>query len=66
MTSSFDVDVPEGEAPQPGAILLQADDISSASGLDPGALARVLAAPFLFGEAPPPKTSSPGFVEPSL
>ncbi len=63
---AFDEDVPEGEAPQPGAILLQADDISSASGLDPGALARVLASPFLFGEAPPAETSSPGFVAPSL
>jgi hypothetical protein len=30
-------------APPPGAILLQADDISTASGLDPGSMQRVLA-----------------------
>jgi murein DD-endopeptidase MepM/ murein hydrolase activator NlpD len=63
---AFDADVPAGEAPQPGAIILQADDISSASGLAPGSLARVLASPLLFGEAPPAETSSPGFAEPSL
>ena len=39
-----------GVAPPPGLVLLQADDISSASGLDPEALARVLATPALFGE----------------
>jgi murein DD-endopeptidase MepM/ murein hydrolase activator NlpD len=55
-----------GKAPEPGVILLQAEDISTASGLDPGALARVLAAPFLFGDAPEARTSSPGFAEPSL
>jgi peptidase M23-like protein len=55
-----------GKAPEPGVILLQAEDISTASGLDPGALARVLAAPLLFGEAPQARTSSPGFAEPSL
>jgi murein DD-endopeptidase MepM/ murein hydrolase activator NlpD len=32
-------------APKPGAILLQMTDISSASGLDPGALRKVLRAP---------------------
>jgi murein DD-endopeptidase MepM/ murein hydrolase activator NlpD len=32
-------------APQPGAILLQARDISSASGLEPGALRRAMRAP---------------------
>ena len=63
---AFDAGVPAGEAPQPGAIILQAEDISSASGLAPGALARVLASPLLFGEAPPADTSSPGFSEPSL
>ena len=64
---AFDVfrDQP-GKAPEPGVILLQAEDISTASGLDPGALARVLAAPLLFGEAPQARTSSPGFAEPSL
>jgi murein DD-endopeptidase MepM/ murein hydrolase activator NlpD len=63
---AFDAEIPAGDAPQPGAIILQAEDISSASGLDPAALARVLASPLLFGEAPPVETSSPGFVEPSL
>jgi murein DD-endopeptidase MepM/ murein hydrolase activator NlpD len=55
-----------GKAPEPGVIILQAEDISTASGLDPGALARVLAAPLRFGEAPEARTSSPGFAEPSL
>jgi murein DD-endopeptidase MepM/ murein hydrolase activator NlpD len=64
---AFDLgQAPAGKAPQPGAILLQAEDISSASGLDPGGLARVLASPLLFGEAPQADTSSPGFAEPSL
>lgn len=58
--------LPAGQAPEPGAVLLQADDISSASGLDPAALARVLASPLLFGEAPPAETSSPGFSAPGL
>ena len=31
-----------GPAPQPGAVLLQAEDISTASGLEPGALERAL------------------------
>jgi murein DD-endopeptidase MepM/ murein hydrolase activator NlpD len=35
-----------GNAPKPGAILLQASDISEASGLDPASLRRALAAPF--------------------
>ena len=56
------------KAPQAGAILLQADDISGVSGLDPAALARVLASPQLFGEglASAPidaNSSSPGFAE---
>jgi murein DD-endopeptidase MepM/ murein hydrolase activator NlpD len=63
---AFGSDVPAGEAPEPGAIILQAEDISSASGLDPGGLARVLAPPLLFGEAPAAETSSPGFSEPTL
>ena len=33
-----------GPAPKPGAILLQATDISEASGLDPGSLRRALRA----------------------
>jgi len=38
--------VPGGaRAPQPGAILLQASDISAADGLDPGSLQRALVAP---------------------
>jgi murein DD-endopeptidase MepM/ murein hydrolase activator NlpD len=36
---------PASRAPRPGAILLQMTDISSASGLDPGSLRRVLQAP---------------------
>ena len=63
---AFGSDVPAGEAPEPGAIILQAEDISPASGLDPGGLARVLAPPLLFGEAPAAETSSPGFSEPTL
>jgi murein DD-endopeptidase MepM/ murein hydrolase activator NlpD len=63
---AFDTEVQAGEAPQPGAIILQAEDISSASGLDPGGLAQVLASPLLFGEASPSETSSPGFAEPNL
>ena len=35
---------PESRAPRPGAILLQVTDISSASGLEPGSLRRVLRA----------------------
>jgi murein DD-endopeptidase MepM/ murein hydrolase activator NlpD len=36
---------PASRAPKPGAILLQVTDISSASGLEPGSLRRVLRAP---------------------
>ncbi len=36
---------PTSEAPTPGAILLQSSDISTASGLEPGALRRALIAP---------------------
>ena len=36
---------PTSEAPTPGAILLQSSDISTASGLEPGALSRALAPP---------------------
>jgi murein DD-endopeptidase MepM/ murein hydrolase activator NlpD len=63
---AFGAATPEGEAPPPGAIVLQAEDISSASGLDPGGLARVLKSPLLFGEGAPARASSPGYVAPSL
>ena len=33
---------PGSSAPRPGAILLQASDISSASGLEPGSLRRAM------------------------
>lgn len=36
---------PGARAPRPGAVLLQATDISTASGLDPASLERALAAP---------------------
>jgi murein DD-endopeptidase MepM/ murein hydrolase activator NlpD len=36
---------PQSNAPEPGAILLQSSDISTASGLDPGSLVRALAGP---------------------
>jgi hypothetical protein len=39
-----------GTAPKPGAILLQASDISLANGLDPASLRRVFFAPLLAGE----------------
>jgi murein DD-endopeptidase MepM/ murein hydrolase activator NlpD len=43
---------PAGEAPPPSAVLLQADDISTASALGEESLARLLAPQDLFGEAP--------------
>jgi len=39
-----------GTAPKPGAILLQASDISQANGLDPASLRRAFFAPLLAGE----------------
>ncbi len=39
-----------GPAPPPGAILLEADDISGTSGLEPDALATAARMPKLFGE----------------
>jgi hypothetical protein len=58
-------------APQAGAVLLQAEDISTASGLDPGSLERALQMPALFGEGkrflepdsaqPPLVGAPPGF-----
>ena len=54
-----------GKAPPPGAVLLEASDISSMSGLDPEALARTLEMSALFGESLAPakveQSSSPGF-----
>jgi len=40
-----------GSAPQPGAVLLQSSDISTASGLEPGALARALKSAAVEGAA---------------
>lgn len=54
-----------GKAPPPGAVLLEALDISSTSGLDPEALAQTLEMSALFGESLVPakaeESSSPGF-----
>ncbi|HUG35737.1 MAG TPA: M23 family metallopeptidase, partial [Candidatus Limnocylindrales bacterium] len=55
---------PTGKAPQAGAVLLQAEDISTMSGLDPAVFASFLALPELFGEGPPSPTivnAAPGF-----
>jgi Peptidase family M23 len=49
-----------GQAPAPGLVLLQAEDISSASGLDPEALARVMEMPAYFGEPLPPGIAAGG------
>ena len=57
---------PGQKAPPPAAVLLQAEDISSYSGLDPTGIATMLAGAPLFGEAPPgPKIvyAKPGFSE---
>jgi hypothetical protein len=43
-----------GGAPAPGLVLLQAEDISTVSGLDPDALARLMEMPALFGQGVPP------------
>ena len=65
--ASFDWAGPQaGQAPPPAVILLQAEDIATASGLDPDALARALEMPALFGEgllgpAPTVVGSAPGF-----
>jgi murein DD-endopeptidase MepM/ murein hydrolase activator NlpD len=65
--ASFDTTgwIPPGEkAPPPAAVLLQADDISSLSGLDSAGFEGVLTSEPLFGEGPPgPKIvyAAPGF-----
>jgi murein DD-endopeptidase MepM/ murein hydrolase activator NlpD len=65
--ASFDTTgwIPPGEkAPPPAAVLLQADDISSLSGLDPAGFEGVLTSESLFGEGPTgPKIvyAAPGF-----
>ena len=49
--ASFDWgEIGPGDAPAPGAVILQAQDIATTSGLDPAALARALEMPALFGE----------------
>jgi Peptidase family M23 len=54
-----------GPAPKVGAVLLQADDISSLSGLGDGSLSSYLIVPNLFGEAEPGpvivNAAEPGF-----
>jgi murein DD-endopeptidase MepM/ murein hydrolase activator NlpD len=55
---------PGKRAPPPAAVLLQAEDISSYSGLEPGGIETLLTGEPLFGEAPPgPKIvyAKPGF-----
>jgi len=65
--ASFDTTgwIPPGEkAPPPAAVLLQADDISSLSGLEPTGFEGVLTSESLFGEGPTgPKIvyAAPGF-----
>jgi peptidase M23-like protein len=55
---------PVGKAPPPAAVLLQAEDISTMSGLDPEAFTTLLELGPLFGEGPPgPRIvrANPGF-----
>jgi murein DD-endopeptidase MepM/ murein hydrolase activator NlpD len=47
---------PGGTAPPPASVLLEADDISTMSGLDPGAYSTLLDMGPLFGEGPPAPT----------
>jgi hypothetical protein len=50
---SFRVSIPteaRGGAPQPGAVILESQDISTASGLDPDEVARALALPAMLEE----------------
>jgi murein DD-endopeptidase MepM/ murein hydrolase activator NlpD len=48
--ASFDWVVKAGKVPQPGVVVIQAEDISSASGLAPGALSGLMELPSVFGE----------------
>jgi hypothetical protein len=52
-----------GPAPKVGAVLLQADDISTLSGLGDNTLSSYLIMPTLFGEDPGPEIvgAAPGF-----
>ena len=55
---------PSGKAPPPASVLLEATDISTMSGLDPGEFSTLLDTDPLFGEGPPgPKIveAKPGF-----
>jgi hypothetical protein len=59
--ASYDWGEPErGEAPAPGLVLLQAEDISSASGLDADALAAIMEMPAFFGEGVPGAAAASG------
>ena len=49
--ASFDWSPKPGKVPQPGVVLLDADDISTASGLDPIALSGLMNLPEFFGES---------------
>ena len=49
--ASFDWQPKPGKVPQPGVVLLDADDISTASGLDPIALTGLMSLPAFFGES---------------
>jgi murein DD-endopeptidase MepM/ murein hydrolase activator NlpD len=49
--ASFDWTPKPGKVPQPGVVLLDADDISTASGLDPIALTGLMNLPAFFGES---------------
>jgi hypothetical protein len=44
---------PSGKAPPPASVLLEAEDISTMSGLDPGEFSTLLDMGPLFGEGPP-------------
>ncbi|MEO8348387.1 MAG: M23 family metallopeptidase, partial [Acidobacteriota bacterium] len=49
--ATFDWGAPEpGEAPPPGVVLLQSEDIASASGLDPESVSELLELPAFLGE----------------
>jgi murein DD-endopeptidase MepM/ murein hydrolase activator NlpD len=48
-----------GEAPPPGAVVLQAEDISAASGLDPEGLGALLELPAFLGEPEPEGAREP-------